>query len=421
MEIYFQRDLVGRIDEVLQLRENLIALVMGARRTGKTTAIRQMLAIAEGRGWRTVFHSFDGPEPGAKPLSRPRQLWDRSPEKRAEALEGLRSVWQQARQLSRDHRYPVVLALDEIQGVPNWQDEVKALWDQDRNAGSDLKVVMAGSAPLLLAAAAADRLLGRYLPVDCPHWSFAEMKEVFSFSLDRYLFFGGYPFSGGEDAWRDFVRGIIGDYFLADLLATVPDIRKKDEMMRLLPEVICYAGIQIGYDKLSRATPKISNTETLVRYLEYFRQMRLVTALQGYSSTPHGRRSIPKIVVHNNALISAGSSHSFDSGRADGAFWGRLVENAVGAHLLQTLDRRAGLFYWRSDKDEVDYVVEQDGCLFAIEVKSSLAGKPSGLGKFRKAHAGALTRMIPSSDMSLERFLSCPAGDAIEQWKSESS
>ena len=404
MEYFFQRPLVKRIGELLELEHNLMVMVVGARRTGKTTAIRQALAIMGRRNWPTAFKSFDG-------VAATVQM-----------QETLQDVWQQARKLAKQQEHPAVLALDEIQGVPGWHHSVKGLWDEDQLMANNVKVVITGSAPLLLAKGAADKLLGRHLPVDCPHWSFAEMAEVFSHDLDKYLFFGGYPFSGDEDAWKRFVKSMVGDYFLKDLLAVVPDIKNRKGMLRLLPRALQYAGCQISYSKLGKAVPEISNTTTLARYLDYFGQMRLVTGLQGYSATPHGKRTIPKIVVHNNALVTAGSSYSFAQARSDRTFWGALVENAVGAHLMQTLAVRAQLFYWRKGDDEVDYVVEQDGRLFAIEVKSAITGKqPRGLKKFKEKYARVVARKIPGPDMSLEEFFSQPASQTIEQWMNEDS
>ena len=42
-----------------------------------------------------------------------------------------------------------------------------------------------------------------------PHWSFAEMKQSFSFSLEDYLYFGGYPgaapLAGDPPRWRRYL------------------------------------------------------------------------------------------------------------------------------------------------------------------------------------------------------------------------
>ena len=433
MPYHFHRPLVKQLERFLEPEQNLMVMLVGARRTGKTTAIMQVSEIMKRRNCCTVYKSFDEPhDPSRQQPFDPVSL---DQPHRLRQQKDLRNAWEQARQQARKNRCPALLAFDEIQNVPEWPGLVKGLWDQDQRQENSIKVIITGSAPLLLAKGAADKLLGRHLSVTCPHWSFSEMKEVFSFDLKQYLFFGGYPLSGGEygyadeddpgdrdEKWRRFVNSMLNSYLLKDLLATVPDIRNKGGLLRLLPAVLQYAGRQVSYSKLGRLVPEISNTTTLARYLDYFGQMQLVTGLQGYSATPHGKRTIPKIVVHNNALVVAGSGYSFLAARADRTFWGRLVENAVGAHLLQTLDTRARLHYWRKDSHEVDYVVEQDGRRFAIEVKSSLTGnRPPGLERFAQQYSRAVVRKVPSPDMPLERFLGQAAAQTIEQWQSEDS
>src|SRR5690606_6898297 len=86
-----------------------------------------------------------------------------------------------------------VLVLDEIQKIPAWSETVKRLWDEDTRRKRPLKVVLLGSAPLLIAHGLTESLAGRFETLRLPHWSWAEMREAFGFTLDEYLYFGGYP------------------------------------------------------------------------------------------------------------------------------------------------------------------------------------------------------------------------------------
>ena len=86
-----------------------------------------------------------------------------------------------------------VLVLDEIQKIPGWSETVKRLWDEDTRARRPLKVVLLGSAPLLIQRGLTESLAGRFEILHLPHWSFAEMRSAFRFSLDQYIYFGGYP------------------------------------------------------------------------------------------------------------------------------------------------------------------------------------------------------------------------------------
>lgn len=53
--------------------------------------------------------------------------------------------------------------------------------------------MLLGSAPLLIRRGLSESLAGRFETVPLPHWSFAEMRTAFAFTLEDYLFFGGYP------------------------------------------------------------------------------------------------------------------------------------------------------------------------------------------------------------------------------------
>jgi predicted AAA+ superfamily ATPase len=101
--------------------------------------------------------------------------------------------WEAARVLARENKAGCVLALDEIQKVPAWSETVKRLWDEDTAARRGLKVIILGSAPLLLQRGLTVSLAGRFEVLHVPHWTFSEMRTAFGFALEQYLYFGGYP------------------------------------------------------------------------------------------------------------------------------------------------------------------------------------------------------------------------------------
>lgn len=86
-----------------------------------------------------------------------------------------------------------MLVLDEIQKIPSWSETVKRLWDEDTRKKRPLKVILLGSAPLLMAQGLTESLAGRFETLRLPHWSLAEMRAAFDWSLEQYLYFGGYP------------------------------------------------------------------------------------------------------------------------------------------------------------------------------------------------------------------------------------
>src|SRR5690606_10944067 len=81
-------------------------------------------------------------------------------------------------------RSRAVLVLDEIQKTPGWSERVKRLWDEDTRARRPLKVVLLGSAPLLIAQGLTESLAGRFEVLHLSHWTFLEMREAFGWSLE---------------------------------------------------------------------------------------------------------------------------------------------------------------------------------------------------------------------------------------------
>lgn len=91
--------------------------------------------------------------------------------------------------------------------------------------------------------------------------------------------------------------------------------------------------------------------------------------------------------------------------RDDFSWWGRLVENAVGAYLLNSFaGQPVNIYYWRERGLEVDFVVETPRRLWALEVKSGNVGKTPGLTKFCRMYPEAEPLIIGSGGVELEEF-----------------
>jgi uncharacterized protein len=62
----------------------------------------------------------------------------------------LSAQWERARLLAREYANTAILVIDEVQKVSEWSETVKWHWDEDTRRGIDLRVVLLGSAPLLI-------------------------------------------------------------------------------------------------------------------------------------------------------------------------------------------------------------------------------------------------------------------------------
>ena len=158
------------------------------------------------------------------------------------------------------------------------------------------------------------------------------------------------------------------------------------------------------------------NTTTLTRYLDLLGQAGLVAGLSKHTERPvSAKASTPKLNVLNTALMSTASGYTFEEALADRAFWGRLVESAVGAHLVNTASHATEVKYWRDGHDEVDFVLQRGPRTVGIEVKSGQSAvAASGLSAFVHQFQPQAAIVVGPSGVPLHEFLSVPADHWFE-------
>jgi predicted AAA+ superfamily ATPase len=388
----FVRVLAGDIERALQRRgPPLIQVVVGARQTGKSTAAEQIAARWKGP---VVRASADLPLP-------PGPEW-------------IETHWNRARRDSGPaaaRRAPCLLVLDEVQKVAGWAESVKALWEEDRRAGSRIRPLLLGSSALLVQKGLTESLSGRFFLHRCSHWSYSECARAFRWDLDRWIFFGGYPGAAGlirdERAWRSYVADSLVETAIARDVLSLAQVGKPLLLRHLFGLAAQHPAEIVSFNKMLGTLTDAGNTTTLAHYLRLLEASFLVSGLERFSGRLRQRGSSPKIVFWNNALVTAVSGVSFDEARNDPSLWGRLVENAVGAHLLNSLPGpRYEVGYWRDGNDEVDYAVRAGGKRVGLEVKSGRPGRLRGLAAFRKRFPSARALVIGSGGIPLDEFFS---------------
>jgi predicted AAA+ superfamily ATPase len=371
-----------------------LQVVTGARQVGKTTLVQQ---VTEDLRWPVRFVSAD--EPTLRDRAWLRQQWDAA-RLEAEPEGG-------------------VLVVDEVQKVEQWSETVKRLWDEDTRERRPLRVVLLGSAPLLVERGLSESLAGRFETLHLPHWSLTEMREAFGFGLEEYLYFGGYPgaapLAAEPTRWRRYVLDSLVETSIARdvLLLTRVD---KPALLRRLFELGCrYSGQVLSYTKMVGQLQDAGNTTTLAHYLDLLAAAGMLTGLQKFAGQAvRQRASSPKLQVLNTGLMTAVSGLSPEEARADLPFYGRLVESAVGAHLANAAQRGDyELFFWRERNREVDFVVRAGKRLVAIEVKSGpRRDAVPGMNAFAEAFQPDRTLLIGGDGIALDDFLSRP----VDAW-----
>jgi predicted AAA+ superfamily ATPase len=393
----YKRPFVKILTKRLREPRRFIQAMAGPRQVGKTTLVHQVLA-----GWGPRSHYASADEPTLKDSA-----W-------------IEAQWEVARLLARDGgRLGAALALDEIQKIPAWSETVKRLWDSDNRARLPLKVIVLGSAPLLMQQGLTESLTGRFEILHLPHWSFTEMHACFDFSLEEYTYFGAYPGAAPlvkePERWARYINDALIETTISRdlLLLTRVD---KPALLRRLFELGCrYSGQILSYNKMMGQLQDAGNTTTLAHYLDLLAAAGMLVGLQKYSGAAVSRRgSSPKLQVLNTALITAQSGLSLSELKSDRELWGHLVESTVGACLANASATGSfELFYWRDRNREVDFVVKAGRALIAIEVKSGRRRDAlPGLRAFMDTYPKARPLLIGGDGIAIEDFLSMP----VEKW-----
>lgn len=391
----FERPQAAELGRRLDEPRRFIQVVAGARQVGKTTLVQQVAGRA-----RLPVRYATADEPTLRGPDWVRHQWE------AARLEAGREGG--------------MLILDEVQKAAGWSESVKRLWDEDTRNGTPLKVVLLGSAPLLVQRGLTESLAGRFEVLRLPHWSLEEMHAAFGFTVEQYVYFGGYPGAAPlvhePERWRRYVLDALVETTISRdvLLLTRVD---KPALLRRLFELGCqYSGQVLSYSKMVGQLQDAGNTTTLAHYLELLGGAGLLVGLGKYSGrTVRQRASSPRLQVLNTALMSSQTGRLYDEARDDRELWGRLVESTVGAHLANAAAaREIELFYWRDRNREVDFVARAGKHLVAIEVKSAQrSGRLSGMDAFRATARPTRALLVGGDGIALEEFLTRPVAHWI--------
>ncbi len=363
---------------------------MGARQIGKSTVVKQVLQDLD-----IPFLSFS-----ADNVPATNNAW-------------ISDCWAAVRSLKESRAWEsIILVIDEIQKIMNWSEAVKKEWDDDTFHDRNIKVLLLGSSRILLEKGLSESLAGRFEEIRMSHWSFREMQECFGFSLDQYLFYGGYPGAAAlisdEDRFGQYIRSAIIEATInKDILMDTP-ISKPALLRQTFELGAAYSGELLSLNKMLGALQDAGNTVTLAGYINLLDESGLLCGLQKFGADMARRRaSIPKLQVYNNALKMVYNPLTFGQAILDRKAWGRIFESGIGAWLVsQAFVHHFEVFYWRERNDEVDFILRKKGSIVAIEVKSNAEKRTAGLDMFRKLFHPQSAFIVGDGGINAEDFLS---------------
>lgn len=387
----YKRSLTKIIAERLKEKRRFMQVVIGPRQVGKTTAVRQILEECI-----IPYHyaAADLPAP-------PDTQW-------------ISRQWDLAR-LKLSGRAPVILVLDEVQKITRWSNEVKRLWDEDTRLKNNLHVVILGSSSLLIQKGLDESLAGRFETTRFPHWSWEECRDCFGWSLDQYIYFGGYPggasLADDEPRWGRYIRDSLIETAISKDILLLNRVEKPALLRQLFVLACEYGGQILSYQKILGQLTDAGNTTTLAHYQKLLESAYLINGLSKWSEASVRRRnSSPKWLPLNTGLMTALANRSFQEYKKTPDSWGRLVEVAAGAHLLNAgMTHGIEVYYWRQSILEVDFIIRRGKKIAAFEIKSAPKRLTvSGLSEFAKRHPSAKTFVVGGPELSIRQFLETP-------------
>jgi len=385
-----KRKLVDQLINRMKEKRKFVQVIIGPRQTGKTTAVLQTLDSLS-----IPHHFISADDPSIV------------------STHWLHNEWDKARVLQKQKNTEIILAVDEIQKIQNWSSMVKLLWDEDTRKKVPIKVILLGSASLLIQKGLSESMAGRFEVLFCPHWDFNECKKAFNYSLDDFLFFGGYPgaaeFKDNIERWARYIGTSIVEPVISRDILQMEEVRKPALLRSLFTLGASYSAQELSYTKILGQLHDAGNTVTLAHYLELLNNANILCGLQKYSSNKiRVKQSSPRFLVYDTSLLtwSAGASRKKFLEIPD--YKGHLTESAVGAYLLSRgKEEGFNVYWWREREKEVDFVIEKGlNVLTAIEVKSGILKNVGGSMEFKKIHPHAYCLTVGSHDCSIEDFLS---------------
>lgn len=384
-----QREQYQLVMSRLNEPRKFIQIIEGPRQVGKSTLVKQVLQDYH----RPYMHFAADNVPASQ------SAW-------------ISSCWEAARaRLASEHLSEMLIVIDEIQRLSQWAEVVKKEWDADTFTDTNIKAMLLGSSRLRLEKGQSESLKGRFEVIKMPNWSFAEMRDAFGLSLDEYIYYGGYPGAadliGERDRWLNYIdASIVAATINNDILVDTP-ISKPALLRRTFELSSAYSGQILSLTKMIGQLQDAGNTTTLSGYLELLDTAGMVCGLQKFAMDKARRRaSVPKYQVYNNALLSLYDDANLTTTRQDPKRWGRWVESAVGAHIVnQAYVHNLKVYYWRDGNNEVDFVLVRNGRVIAIEVKSNEEKNTAGLTVFEQLYHPYKTILVGPAAFPVEIFL----------------
>ena len=271
-----------------------------------------------------------------------------------------------------------IVVIDEAQRISDIGLKLKLITDQI----PEIQLIVTGSSAFELSNKVNEPLTGRKWEYKLFPFSFSEMVDYHGFTdenrlMKHRLIYGYYPDvvtnQGNE---KEILKQLSDSYLYKDILMW-ERIKKPEKLLKLLQALAYQLGSEVSYNKLANLLD-IDN-QTVEKYIQLLEQTFIIFRLSAFSR--NHRKELKrgrKIYFFDNGIRNALlANFNLPELRTDiGALW----ENFIISERIKYLHYNnlwANSYFWRTqDQQEIDYIEERDGILFAYEIKWNAKKKP---------------------------------------------
>lgn len=320
---YLERKTKFNSDELLT--NNLIKLVSGPRRVGKST---YALLILKGKNF--AYLNFDDDQLLA--------MWEEE------------TVMQMLDEVYPNYEY---MLLDEVQNLNDWDLWISKLYRRGKN------LIVTGSNAKMLSSEMATVLTGRYIQIDMMPFSMQEVAEWNNTDIrsiaDDYLHNGGYPETvQARSIVKNYLFTLFDNIVWKDVCKR-HKVRNSTDLNTLAVYLLANFCNPVSANDL-KTELGFSSVTTTKKFMDYLHEPFLFFFLMRYDNKMKiMKKAAQKIYVVDNGFVT---SRAFSISENIG----RLLENQVFTELLRRgYNTEHTLFYYRSRNDkEIDFVIRDD-------------------------------------------------------------
>jgi len=343
-------------------------LLMGARQVGKTTLLKKIVKGNDKVLW------LNGDEPDIQ------ALFSNISAVRLKALLGQCNI----------------LVIDEAQRIENVGLRLKLITD----AIPEVQLIATGSSSFELASKVNEPLTGRKWEFKMFPLSFFEMVQHHGLLTEKRLLphrllYGYYPdvvnHLGTE---KEVLKELSDSYLYKDLLSW-EKIQKPDKLVKLLQALAYQVGHQVSYNELGQICGL--DSKTIEKYILLLEQAFVIFRLGSFSRNLRNElKSSKKIYFYDNGIRNAiiANFNQVEMRPDVGALWENFLVSERMKYVKYT-QKWVNNWFWRTkQQQEIDYLEESDGKLYAYEFKWHPKAKVREPKTFSRAYPNAQFKVI---------------------------